>query len=66
MQILSNEMSQEGAASVKQNHVDKGYSKASKHSILFIQSTNDPATRTYLHFASVGEALDGFFILFRQ
>ena len=51
-----------GSYNARQSKGEIGYSKACKHTILFIQTTSDPTLRTYLHFASVGEALDGFLI----
>ena len=47
------EMSQKGTLPSNSN------ATVAKHTILFIQTTPDLASRTYMHFASVDEAFDG-------
>jgi hypothetical protein len=34
------------------------------HTILLVQQTKSPATRTYMDFASIGPACDGDYVLY--
>ncbi|KAH7819877.1 putative Enhancer of rudimentary-like protein [Monocercomonoides exilis] len=56
----------ESGSSHKPGAPDKGNSKTSKHTVLLLQTSKDFQSRTYLHFSSVGEALDGLVLMYEQ
>ncbi|KAA6358688.1 MAG: hypothetical protein EZS28_045785, partial [Streblomastix strix] len=50
----------------KSSMIDRGNSKANKHTIILLQPVEDITSRTFLHFMSVGDALEGMVTLFEQ